>query len=183
MKTVRFCFATLMALLAIASTAAFAQPTLQPGLWEHSFKLTSQSGQIEAAMKQAKEMLEAMPPEQRQMIEKQMAANGINLDLDTYTTKVCITEAQAARNQFPEPNDSCTQTITEQSDDVFKVQFSCEGDPPTTGEGEIRLLSDQHYRGTVIINTSMQGQAERVEATQDGQWLSEDCGEIQPLSN
>lgn len=180
MKLALYCFTSLVA---AASVPALAQPELQPGLWEHSFKIESQSGQIEAALEQAKKMLESMPPEQRDMIEKQMAAQGINMDLDSYTTQVCISEDQAARNEFPQPSDNCTQSVLEQSDDVFRMSFSCEGNPPTSGEGEMRLLSDKEYRGKMTMNTTMNGQAENVVASQIGNWLSADCGSVKPMSN
>lgn len=181
MRIAPYCF-TSLALLGLAANS-FAQPKLEPGLWEHSFEIESQSGQIEAAMQQAKEMLASMPPEQREMIEKQMAANGINLDLESYTTKVCITEEQAARNQFPQPSESCEPTVIEQSDNVFKMRFSCEGNPPTTGEGEVRLLSDKEYRGKVTMNTTMNDQPEKLVATQSGHWQADDCGSVKPLPN
>lgn len=165
------------------SPGAFAQLKMEPGLWEHSFELESQSGQIEAAMEQAKQMLQSLPPAQREMVEKQMAANGINLDLESYTTKVCISEEQASRNQFPQPSESCEQSVIEQSDNVFKMRFSCEGNPPTSGEGEVRLLSDKQYRGKVTMNTTINDQPEKLVASQSGNWQAADCGSVQPLPN
>lgn len=175
-------FLTAAILLAGAGTI-HAQPELEPGLWDYSFKMESQSGQIEAAMAEAKKMLESLPPEQRQMIEQQMASRGIGLDLESFTAKTCITPEQAKASEFPQPSDSCTQEILEQSDDVYKVSFSCDGNPPTTGEGEIRLISDKEYRGEVTINTSMNGQAEKIVASQHGTWVGADCGSVKPLSN
>jgi len=165
----------------VLAGGALAEPKLQPGLWEYSFDISSKSGQIEAALEQAKKMLQAMPPEQRAMIEQQMAANGISMNLDNYTARVCITPEQASRGYFPQPNDDCEQTSSGNGKDSYKVSFSCEGEPPITGEGEIRLLSEREYRGTVTLNTTMNGQAETLSADQHGQWLAADCGEVPPL--
>lgn len=164
------------------SSQAVAEPVLRPGLWEYSFDMKSQSGQIEAAMEQARKALESLPPEQRKMIEEQMAARGVGLDLKSYTAKVCVTEEQASRQEFPQPNDDCSQSVVEQADNVLKMKFSCEGNPPTSGEGEIRMLSDKEYRGNITVNTTVNGQPETLQATQTGTWLSEDCGAIKPLS-
>lgn len=165
------------------SSAVIAQTELKPGLWEHSFDVSSQSGQIEAAMERAKQMLESLPPEQRAMIEEQMAASGIGFDFDSYTTRVCITEAQAARNQFPQPSEDCSQEVLEQSDDVFRVRFSCAGNPPATGEGEMRIISDEEYRGKVTIDTQVEGQSDQIIASQNGSWVAEDCGSVSPIQN
>lgn len=170
----------LLALLSAANT--FAETKLQPGLWEYHFEINSQSGEIEAAMEQAKQALESLPPEQRKMIEEQMAASGVGLDLKSYTAKACITEEQASRDEFPQPSGDCSQTVVEQSDDVMKIEFRCEGDPPTTGEGEIRMISNKEYRGKVTVNTTVNNQPERLEANQSGTWISEDCGSVQPVS-
>lgn len=182
MKIALFCLISLVALLGI-TPSAIAQPKLQPGLWVHSFEIESQSGQIEAALEQARKMLESMPQEQREMIEAQMTARGINMDLESYTTKVCITEEQAFRNQFPQPSENCSQSILEQNDSLFKMSFSCEGNPPTSGEGEMRLISDKQYRGKMTMNTTINNQPENVVASQTGNWLSADCGSVKPLSN
>lgn len=182
MKIALYCFTSLVVLFT-AAPSALAQPELQPGLWEHSFEIESQSGQIEAALEQAKKMLESLPPEQREMIESQMAAQGINMDLSSYTTQVCITEDQASRNQFPQPSENCTQSVLEQSENLFRMSFSCDGDPPTSGEGEMRLLSDKEYQGKMTMNTTMNGQAENIVASQIGNWLSADCGSVKPMSN
>lgn len=161
--------------------SALAQPQLKPGLWEYNFDISSKSGQIEAALEQAKKMLQALPAEQRAMIEQQMAANGISMNLDNYTAKVCITPEQASQGYFPQPNDDCEQSTVEQREDSYKVSFSCAGEPPINGEGEIRMLSDEEYRGTVTFNTTMNGQPETLSADQHGQWLAAECGQVEPL--
>jgi hypothetical protein len=89
MKNAFLYLVSVSALFGAAST--FAQPELEPGLWKYSFDIESQSGQVEAAMAQAKKMLESLPPEQRKMIGQQMASQGIGLDLESYTAQTCIT--------------------------------------------------------------------------------------------
>lgn len=165
------------------STMVFAQPELEPGLWKYSFDIENQSGQIEAAMAKAKKMLESLPPEQRKMIEQQMASRGIGLDLESFTAQTCITPEQAKATQFPQPSENCSQSVVEQSDDVYKLSFTCEGTPPTTGEGEIHLISDKEYEGEVTVDTTMNGQAEQIVASQSGTWVSADCGTVEPPPN
>lgn len=167
----------------VGASSAFAQPELEAGLWKYSFDIESKSGQIEAAMEQAKKMLDSLPPEQRQMIEQQMASRGIGLDLESYSAQTCITPEQAQARQFPQPNDNCSQSVIEQSDNVYRMRFTCEGNPPTSGEGEIRLISDKEYKGKVTIETEMNGQPEEIVAHQSGTWVAADCGSVAPLPN
>lgn len=119
------CVAVLLPLSSFVANS-FAEPTLKAGLWEHSFEVSSESGRIEAALAQARQMLESMPAQYRQMVEQQLAASGITMDLQNYKTRVCVSEDQAARNQFPEPSDNCSQSFTEQGKGVFKIEFRCE---------------------------------------------------------
>ncbi|MCW8194976.1 DUF3617 domain-containing protein [Proteobacteria bacterium 005FR1] len=177
MKAATFLVSAAVLLGAVSNV--HAQPELEPGLWKYSFDIESQSGQIEAAMEQMKKMLESLPAEQRQMVEQQMASRGIGLDLESYTAQTCITPEQAKAGELPQPSDDCTQEVLEQSKDGYKVRFTCEG---TTGEGEIRLLSDKAYEGKVTINTTMNGQSEQIIASQSGTWVSADCGSVKPMS-
>lgn len=41
----------------------------------------------------------------------------------------------------------------------------------------MRMISDKEYRGSVIFNTRIEGQDERMEARQNGVWLSADCNQ------
>lgn len=170
------CVAALLPLWVFTANS-FAEPTLRAGLWEHSFEVSSESGRMEAALAQAKQMLESMPAQYRQMIEQQLAASGVSLDLQNSRVRVCLSEEQAARNQFPEPSDNCSQSFSEQGKGVFKIEFRCDGNPPVTGEGEMRVVSDKEYRGTMTIDASIEGEADRMQATQTGTWLSADCNQ------
>ncbi|MGQ9425771.1 DUF3617 domain-containing protein [Gilvimarinus sp. F26214L] len=176
----RSAFPVLFFFSAVLSGPALGAPELRPGLWEHSFKMESTSGELEAALEQARKMLESLPPEQRRMIESQMANQGISFDLENYTAKACITAEQAARREFPQPSENCQQTL-EQDGDVYKVQFHCEDNPPTSGKGELRLVSEREYQGEVTLNTTVNGQAEQLVASQHGSWLADDCGSVRPI--
>lgn len=52
---------------------------IRPGLWEHSFTIKTQSGEMEAAMTQMQKELAGMPPEQRKMIEQMMELKGVGM--------------------------------------------------------------------------------------------------------
>jgi len=143
------------AFCSLLATTATALESVEPGLWEHTYSITSESGQLEQAMEQAKAMMESLPPEQRKMVEDMMASQGISMDFANNTLRVCITEAQAQRNQLPQFGDnSCDQEIVSSSDE---------------------------RNGDMVINTTMNGQPEKLTATTKGKWISADCGNVQPM--
>lgn len=150
----------------------------KPGLWEHSFTLKSESGQIEAAIAQAKMMMAAMPAEQRKMVENMMKKQGIDLDLDSYKAKICMTQNQIDENGLPKPNENCEQTVTEKITNGYKVAYSCKTDPPVSGEGQYIITDEEHFNIDVVVNTVLNGKPEVMDIKQSGVWLSADCGSL-----
>jgi len=164
------------ALFFLALNATADNPKIKPGQWQHNFTLKSQSGQIEAAIEQAKQMMAAMPPDQRKMVEDMMKSRGIDLDLGSYTAKVCLTQAQIDQNGLPKPNDNCEQTVTEKITNGYKVKYACAGDPPVSGEGEYTIIDDENFTIDITVNTEMNGKPETMDIKQSGKWLSPECG-------
>ncbi len=168
---------TLMA--ALLSPPAGAQPlNIEPGLWEHSMQMTSNSGQMEEAMRQARQQLDALPPAQRQMMEQMMAAQGVSFGKDETSFRLCITAADIADNKLHLADENCTQQIVERSGDRIHIRFSCAGDPPSSGEGNITIISPREYTGTAVIQTEMDGKPEEFNVNQKARWISADCGNL-----
>ena len=176
-------FAALAAGTFLLSIAAFAAapviPPLKPGLWEHSFTMKSQSGRMEAAMEEAQRQLEQMPAEQRRMMEQMLESQGMVMRPGGGVVKVCLTEADIARGALPE-QEGCRQEILEQSRERLRVRFVCEGDPPTSGEGDITFHGPERYTGKATLRTEIDGQPDVMTVDQSGRWLSSDCGDIEP---
>ncbi len=169
-------------LLSAAALVALAAVALdmKPGLWEHSFTIKSESGQIEAAMAEMQRQLEQMPPAQRQMMEQMMAAQGMSLRPGGSSVKACVTAEEIARGELPQ-QEGCEQQVLEQGRDKLRVRFSCAGNPPTSGEGEVVFHSPTHYTGKAAFETAIDGRSERMTVEQVGKWISADCGAIKPL--
>lgn len=162
-------------LLLTAGTALADSPSLKPGQWEHSFTLKSASGQIEAAIEQARQMMESLPPEQQAMVKSTMASQGISLDLKNYTSQVCLTQAQVDENDLPKPNNNCEQIVTEETADGYKVRYQCEGNPPVSGEGRYTILDEENYKIDITVNTEVNGKPEEMTINQTGKWLAAEC--------
>ena len=168
--------------LALAAFSASAQ-SMKPGLWEHSFTMKSQSGQMEKGMAEMQKQMAAMPPEQRKMMEQMLAQSGVGMGAKANTVKVCISAEQAARLDIPQKDGQCKQDITQRSGSTMKFKFSCAGQPPTSGEGEITFSSPTSYTSKSVVNTAVEGKPERMTMDQTGQWLSADCGALKPVKH
>lgn len=164
----------------LTGTALAQAQKMRPGLWEHSFTMRSQSGQMEKAMSEMQQQMASMPPEQRKMMEQMMAQQGMGMGTSGRSIKVCITKEQAERDEVPQQEGSCTQQVVQRTANTIKVKFSCAGNPPTSGEGEVTFLSPTAYTGKMTVNTMVDGKPERMSMEQSGKWLSGDCGNIKP---
>lgn len=156
-----------LCLVPLASSAT----EIQPGLWEISSSNMQVDGQALPGMEQMLEQLKNMPPEQRQMMERMMAEQGVQLG--DKGVRVCMSEAQIKAQQIPmqDPKSGCTHEVTERSAELWKFRFNC---PNGQGEGETRFLSDKEFTSQVKgnyggRNSSMQSH---------GNWIAADCGAL-----
>ena len=190
----RRAFPPLPAALATAGVAALAAGTLvataraeslhmQPGLWEQTMTLKSQSGEMESRMAEMQQRLAAMPPEQRAMVQAQMARSGVQMGARGTTFRVCISKAMAERDPAPPKESRCEHSAMTRTGTSVAYKFSCAGSPghpPTNGEGTFTMTSSTSYSGVSTMTTESGGKADRMDATAIGKWLGNDCGDVQP---
>ncbi|HET7595474.1 MAG TPA: DUF3617 domain-containing protein [Burkholderiales bacterium] len=172
---------TVASALLLAGTSALAQTRMRPGLWEHSFTMKSQSGEMERSMADMHKQLASMPPEQRKQVEQMMAQQGMSMGANGRSVRMCITKEQAERDEFPQQEGNCTQQVMQRTGNTIKVKFSCTGSPPTSGESEVTMASPTAYTGKSVVNTVVQGKPERMTMDQSGKWLAADCGNVKPM--
>lgn len=173
------------ALAGLLAQVAHATDSLgpRPGLWEHSSQMSSSSGELEAAMKQAQAALASMPAEQRKMMEQMMSRQGLAMDLARQTVQICMTAEDVARDQLPLAREGCTQTAR-RSGNTWTIQFQCRGgngEPPSSGNGTMSLQSASAYNGDFTLKTAVQGKSEQLRMRTQGRWLSADCGSVKPV--
>lgn len=171
---------TVASALLLAGTSALAQTRMRPGLWEHSFTMKSQSGEMERSMGDMHKELANMPPEQRKQVEQMMAQRGMNMGAGGRSVRMCVTKEQAERDELPQQEGNCTQQVMQRTGNTIKVKFSCTGNPPTSGESEVTLSGPTAYTGRSVVNTVVQGRPERMTMEQSGKWLMADCGNVKP---
>lgn len=178
----RACLAWALLGATTLATPALAQTRLKPGLWEHSMQMSSQSGQLEAAMKQAQAAMASMPPEQRKMMEQMMAKQGVGLDASGHKLRLCLTPEDVARDTVPAAQDGCTQT-SQRSGNTWQVSFQCparDGQPASSGSGSVTLQNPGAYTGQFKMQMQVDRKPEQMTLATQGRWLSADCGSVRP---
>lgn len=163
----------------LASQALAQAQKMQPGLWEHSFTMKTQGGQMENAMAQMQQQLANMPPEQRKMVEQMMAKQGLGMGNKANSVKVCISKEQAELDRMPQ-QEGCTQKVERLNASTVKVAFECKGNPPSSGEGTLTFSKPTAYTGQFKVKTVVNNQPEQIDMAQSGQWLAADCGNLKP---
>ena len=154
--------------------------TQAPGLWEHSFKMKSQDGELEKGMAEMQKQMAAMPPAERKQIEQMMAGRGMSMGAQGTTLKVCVTKEDAARKAEPQFREGCTQQVLQRTANSMKVKFECTQPRPMSGEGEMTFISDKAYTGKSTMTSQADGRAQQMTMEMAGKWLATDCGDVKP---
>lgn len=173
----------LLSIVVFGTQILQAAPVMRPGLWENTVIIKTQSGQMEQAMSEMNKQMASMPPEQRKMMEKMMASQGVSKTPQGNTIKMCITKEEAQEGYVPTSDGQCSQEIIRRSGNTMQVKFSCAGNPPSSGEGEYTFSSNNAYTGKMTVRTTTQGHAEVIQMKQSGKWLSDNCGTIKPIKH
>lgn len=164
----------------IAYPAQAQEVLMQPGLWQNSFTMTSQSGEMELALKEMQKQMAEMPPEQRKMMEQMLASQNMQIGKNNHSVNICVSEKQASAGYLPQENSNCEQEIVERSGNTLKMAFTCPGNPPSRGTSEVTFTSSSSFTSTSTVNTMVEGKPERMIIEQTGKWLSSDCGDLRP---
>ncbi|RPJ48334.1 MAG: DUF3617 domain-containing protein [Betaproteobacteria bacterium] len=172
-----------LACLGLPAAPAAAQ-TMKPGLWEITNKMGGDQGaKMAAAQEQMQKQLAAMPPEQRKQMEKMMAQQGVGMAPQAgggMASRICISKEMAARNEAPAQQGDCKQDILQRSGNTTRFKFIC-SKPPSSGEGEVTLLSPEAYTMKMKMTSHAKGKPEQMTMEAQGKWLSNDCGNLKPV--
>ncbi len=164
----------------LGAACAHAQ-TQAPGLWEHTFKVTSQGGEMEKAQAQMQAQLAAMPPEQRKKIEDMMKSRGVAMGAQGTTVKFCVTKEQAAKPAEPHMTGDCKQSDIQRRGNTMSYTYACTTPRQFSGEGQITHISDKAYTGKSKLTMQVKGQPQQMGIEMTGKWLAADCGDLKPV--
>jgi hypothetical protein len=149
----------------LASTApAFAAS--KPGLWDVNMNM-----QLANAPQ--------IPPEaMAQMRALGMAIPGLGAPI---RTQVCITPAEAAKDEPPPPR-GCRHQNVRRNGAVIAGDLVCQGELEGTGTFEATVASEEQFRTTFNFKGTRGGQPAEFSADMQGQWRGADCGNVAPAT-
>lgn len=170
-----------IALAALAASHGLAQaqgPTIKPGLWETSSKVSTADVQTSQALDLAMQQLANMPPAQRAQMEAFLAKNGVSppqVNKDgAITARACVTPEMAAKKELPlNQKGQCVSTSTPVAGGL-DVSFSCQ-QPASSGRGQVRFSDDSNYTMVMDVNTNAVGADHQVKVQSSGRWISATC--------
>lgn len=178
----------------VGQAQAQAAGGMKPGLWEVSAqvqggaggagKTGAAGGDLAAMLAMAQQQWQNLPPEQRQRMEALLKERGVALGSvgpGGSSVRVCVTPEQAEREELPQAEERCTQQMR-RSGRVVHYTFSCQGEPPMSGEGEYTLHSPTSASGRTVIRTTVAGRAQTVTMDNRSNWIGASCGELQRRS-
>ena len=179
MKSIHALPVTLLALAAVAPLAARAQ-TQAAGLWEHTFTMKAQGGEMEAALAQIQQQIAAMPPEQRKSTEAMLASRGVKVGAQIKTLQFCLSKEQAAKPAEPRVTAGCTQSDLQRGGNTVKYKFACTQPQPVSGEGQVSCAGDKACTDQSNLTTQFAGKPQQMAVDMSGKWLGADCGDVKP---
>lgn len=172
---------TLLFSTVLSAQLLFGATSVRPGLWEHTVSIKGQNGQMNDVMSQMNQQMASLPPEQRKMMEEMMAAQGVSAAPQGNAIRMCITKEEAQQNFVPPADGQCKQQVIQRSGNTMQIKFSCEGNPPSSGEGTYTFINEKAYTGNMTVRTNMQGRTNVIQMKQSGKWVSDNCGTIKPI--
>lgn len=94
--------------------------------------------------------------------------------------KVCVSKEEAAKPLEARMNaGNCTQRDIQRSGNTVKFKYECTK-PPSTGEGEMTVVSDKAYRGKTLVTSQRNGKTSQMTMEMEGKWLAAECGDVKP---
>jgi hypothetical protein len=168
----------------LLATAAQAQSTTKPGLWEITSKMSSPTNpQMAKQMEEAQKAMANMPSAQRKMMEDMMAKQGVSMNMGAgpggaTVVKVCISPEMASRPPV-EQRQGCTYNFS-QSGNTHNFNFKC-SNPPSDGEGQVVMTSADAYDSKMRMNSVHNGKKETIDIVGSGKFLGANCGAIKPM--
>jgi hypothetical protein len=180
-------FIGIATLVLVSCTFTTNAQNIKPGLWEVTSHMQDDSGELSAAMAQAKKQMESLPPEQRKMMQDMMAKQGMQMDTrsdGSMAVKVCMTQEMVSRNEISASQSSnqndCTHSNSPRVGNTMKFAFVCTK-PPSNGEGQFTFTNSESYSMKMSTTTIDNGKSRKMQMQNSARWLGADCGTVKPF--
>ena len=162
------------ALLLACAGAAHAQ-SIDPGLWEFKHDVRAPGmPDLNAQMAQMRERMKSLPPQMRQMMERQLANMGVGLG-EGGALRVCMGLDDARRGPVREGHrdNDCTYTQVKRNGNTWSGRVTCT-EPAGQGKFTTTVHSASHF-STISVLSGAQG---RTEVKLDARRIGTDCGAV-----
>lgn len=155
--------------LPLAGTAAIAQ---RPGLWTVTVQLSQALPEIDPRMLEQMEMMGLEIPKQV---------------IRPTSYEVCLTAEQVAKDRLPDIHDAgsgCTARNLVRVGDRATGDLQCDGRLRGGGKAQVTLTGPQNFVGNASFEgTSQEGFPLFVNGALNGQWRSDNCGNVKPYES
>lgn len=198
----RTCLAGMATFLYLASAQADTiSPEPEPGLWRRESTTLINGQDLQMAIRNAQQqMLQALPAEQRKMMEEMMNPGGepgVEMECISPQMAADLTDPEALLQRARDDMDECSLAINKVSGSTMAIAGSCAGNQGYAGEmqGELTIVNPREMRSTFSGTGTMQMDAGQVppalqgmtgdqpvaiEHTEVSTWLSADCADLEP---
>ena len=196
---------TCLALAATSFYLAAAQadsisPEPESGLWRRESTTLVNGQDMQLAIRNAQQqMLETLPPEQREMMESMMNPGGDpGVEMECISPQMAkdLTNPDALLKRISEDMPDYSMAINKVSGSTLAIAGSCAGNEGYAGEmqGELTIVSRREMRSRFVGNGTMQMDASEappamqgmagsqpvtIEHTEVSTWLSDDCADLE----
>ncbi len=181
--------------------AATISPEPEAGLWRQESTTLINGQDLQLAIRNAQQqMLQALPAQQRQMMEQMMntdADPGVEMECISPQMAEDLTNPDALLKRAREDMPDCSMAINKVSGSTMAIAGNCAGSEGYNGEmqGELTILSSREMRSTFTGTGTMQMDSEQapaamqgmtgnqpvtIEHTQVATWMSSDCADLEP---
>lgn len=180
----RMARSVLAALAAAACWQAVAQdqqppppPRLKPGLWEVRIKDLMDPRDAEQMLKESRDSLATLAPDQRRQVEAYLATVAVDADGIVSRGLYCVTQQMLEQDDYPRSMLSCPSRLQSRRANLSTFTFACGS---WSGEELVALNGPESYSTSSRSTNSAPGEGYSTLGVASGRWLRAECGDVAP---
>lgn len=150
---------------------------LKPGLWEVRIKDLMDPRDAEQMLKETRESLGTLTPDQRRQVEAYLAAVSVEPDGMLMRGLYCLTPQMLDLDDYPRSMLSCPSRLQQRRANLSTFAFAC---GTWAGEELVSLNSPESYSATSRSGNTGTGEGYSTLGAASGRWLRAECGDVPP---
>ena len=179
--------------VALSTHAEQLSPTPEAGLWRSETRILINGEDRMPAIRQAQQqLLEKLPPDQRDTLEDTIAQGnpGIRMECITSHEAAGMVHIDAMRRKIQRNVPECELTVSSADRSRLQINGDCRGENGFDGDmqGELEIVSSQEIRSSFLGRGRFQmthddgtsSQPSNIQQLEISRWTSPDCGAVTP---